>query len=127
MSAYDQSKILTSDICAGLTVKQVAFQSLDLDAGEIKNILYEAYPTTLSSPTNLKSCVDNCHTYIGPNQNDLDLSAVFHLSQGVSKTIGIYIALSITTDKFISQGKGASHATALSVLVNYPSMFNFYF
>ena len=42
--------------------------------------------TTLSSPSMLKSRVDNAKTYIKPIQRDLDLTAVFDLPGGVSRT-----------------------------------------
>ena len=94
---------------AGLGEKEIEFDDLDVGAEDFRDLLYHHFPslkegggfqffkcvpnsrsleqlspTTLSSPSLLKSRVGNARTYIRPLQRDLDLSAVFELPGGVS-------------------------------------------
>lgn len=115
LAYYDQPKIPTTDgdkdelIKAGLGEKCVEFPSLDIDAEEMCDIIYSAFPKLKegggfkfcrcipnsrklealsdiahSSPYHLEERVGNSRTYVRPIQRDLDLSEVSVVPTGVS-------------------------------------------
>ena len=97
---------------AGLGEKEIIFKDIDIDAEEFRNVIYENYPalqngggfqfyrcipntrnleklsaTTLSSPSMLKSRVNNAKTYIKP-MTSLQKGATRTLSLVLVKCLG---------------------------------------
>ena len=114
----DQGRIPTTDIDkdelyeAGLGMKEIEFDSVDMSAEEFREGIFECYPklknaggymffkctpnsrklealsrSVYSSPAALKERVGSARTYIRPVQKDLDLEPITSLPQGVSLVV----------------------------------------
>ena len=116
MAYRDQCRIPTTDFDkdelyeAGLGIKEVEFNSVDMSSEEFREVMLESYPklkdaggylffkcipnsrkleplsrSVYSSPAALKERVGTARTYIRPVQKDLDLEPIKQLPQGVSR------------------------------------------